>query len=95
MKIGALPGMRALRRMGARRRSTMAHWKRAVRVAPAATLRVVARRFCSAPRTRAALSVTSPIWFSPRVRTQTTPDLPLEFSFSPITVDSDRSVSPG
>jgi len=40
-------------------------------------------------------STHSPRWFRPRVLTQTTPDAPFEFSLSPMTVDSERIVSPG
>ena len=40
-------------------------------------------------------STLTPCWFTPVVRTQTTPDAPLEFCFTPITVLCDCSVSPG
>ena len=55
--------------------------------AAASRLRTITQRTYS--------STGSSIWFRPRVRTQTTPDVPFEFCFSPITCDSDRSVSPG
>jgi hypothetical protein len=43
---------------------------------------------------RTYFRTTSSRWLIPRVRTQTTPVFPFEFCLTPITSDTDRSVSP-